>query len=172
MFTLDTALPHTRTRTPSSQLEIAECRCQLFLQFCAASRVPYNLYCDSPHMCSSPAWQPSGGNSTKTLLHDGARKYALRKSTTTFSPRLPVVTSDSTTVSASSGGVDAYNSRLACVLYSFATHLARTLGVPGCPLSVSTHPVLMGAFPISRGHVSLGTLVCDEECTPPPRLQP
>ena len=29
---------------------------------------------------------------------------------------------------------------------------------PGCPLSVSAHPVLIGAFPISRKHTSLGTL--------------
>ena len=43
---------------------------------------------------------------------------------------------------------------LACVLYSFATHLARTLAFPGCSLSVSPHPVLMGAFPVSRGHAS------------------
>ena len=28
----------------------------------------------------------------------------------------------------------------------------------GCPLSVSAHPVLMGAFPVSRKHTSLGTL--------------
>ena len=44
-------------------------------------------------------------------------------------------------------------------LYSFATHLARTLGFPGCPLSVSAYPVLMGALPVSRGHTSLETLV-------------
>ena len=31
------------------------------------------------------------------------------------------------------------------------------LGFPGCPLSVSTHPVLIGAFPVSRKHVSLST---------------
>ena len=33
-------------------------------QFCAASRVPHKLYCNSPHMCSSPAWLSSGGNAT------------------------------------------------------------------------------------------------------------
>ena len=44
---------------------------------------------------------------------------------------------------------------LACVLYSFETHLARTLGFPGCPLSVSAHPVSMAAFPVSRKHTSL-----------------
>ena len=44
---------------------------------------------------------------------------------------------------------------VACVLYSFATHLARTLGFPGCPVSVSVHPVLMGALPASRRQVSL-----------------
>ena len=61
--------------------------------------------------------------------------------------------------SVSSGGIDAYNSGLACVLYFFATHLARTLGFPGCPLSVSAHPVLMGAFTVSRRRTSQGTLV-------------
>ena len=76
----------------------------------------------------------------------------------TFPSRSPVAISDSTTFSASNGGVDAYSSGLACVLYSFATHLARTLGCPGCPLSVSAHPVLMGAFPVSRKHTSLGPL--------------
>ena len=74
---------------------------------------------------------------------------------TTFPPRSPVAISDRTTSSASSGGLDAYNSGLACVLYSFATHLARALGFPDCPLSVSAHPVLMGAFPVSRRHTSL-----------------
>ena len=54
---------------------------------------------------------------------------------------------------------DAYSSGLACVLYSFATHLARTLGFPGCPLSVSAHPVLMGAITVSRRQVSLETVV-------------
>ena len=34
-------------------------------------------------------------------------------------------------------------------------HLARTLGFPGCPLSVSAHSVLMGAFSVSRRHTSL-----------------
>ena len=88
------------------------------------------------------------------------KKYALRTSTSAsaFPSRSPVAISDSTTFSASDGGVDAYSSGLACVLYSFATHLARTLGFPGCPLSVSAHHVLMGAFPVSRRHTSLGTL--------------
>ena len=31
------------------------------------------------------------------------------------------------------------------------------LGFPACPLSVSTHPVLTSAFPVSRKHVSLNT---------------
>ena len=58
-------------------------------------------------------------------------------------------------LSASNGGVEAYDSGLACVLYSFATHLARTWSFPDCLLSVSTLSVLMGAFPVSRRHVSL-----------------
>ena len=105
-------------------------------KFWAASRVPYKLCCTSPHMCSSPAWKSSGGSATNTLLSVGARKYALRTSTsaTNFPPRLPVAITDSTTLSASSGGVDVYNSGLACVLYSFVTHLKRPLGFPGCPL--------------------------------------
>ena len=73
-------------------------------------------------------------------------------------PHVHLLRSDSTIFSASNGGVDAYSSGLACVLYSFATRLARTLAFPGCPLSVSAHPVLMGAFPVSRKHTSLGTL--------------
>ena len=78
-------------------------------------------------------------------------------SATTFRPRSPVAISDSTTFSGSSGGVDAYDSGLACVLYSFAAHLARTLAsLVGCPLSVSAHPILMGAFPVSRRHTSHG----------------
>ena len=32
VYALDTAMPHTRARAPSRQLEIAECRCKLFLQ--------------------------------------------------------------------------------------------------------------------------------------------
>ena len=65
--------------------------------------------------------------------------------------------SDSTNFSPSSGGVDAYNSGLACVLYSFATHLACALGFLSCSLSVSAHPVLMGALPVTS---------CGDECTP------
>ena len=80
-------------------------------------------------------------------------------SATTFPPCLPVAISDSKIFSASSGGVDEYSSGLACVLYSFATHLASTLGFPGFSLSVSAHPVLRGALPVSREHVSLETLV-------------
>ena len=39
MFSLGAALPHAWARDPSRQLEIAVCRCQLFLSFfCAASR--------------------------------------------------------------------------------------------------------------------------------------
>ena len=49
---------------------------------------------------------------------------------TTFPPRLPVATSDSTPFSASSGDVDSYNCDLVCVLHSFAIHLERTLGFP------------------------------------------
>ena len=74
---------------------------------------------------------------------------------TTFPPRLPVAISESTTFSASSGGVEAYSSGLACVLCSFATHLARSLGFFGCPSSVSAHPALH----VSHKHVSLETLV-------------
>ena len=68
-------------------------------------------------------------------------------------------TSDSTTFSAFSVGVDAHNC-LVGVVDSFATHLARTVTFLGSPLSVSAHPVLMGAFPVSRRHASLETLVC------------
>ena len=92
-----------------------------------------------------------------------------------FPPRLPVETPDNTTFIASSGGVDAYNSGLACVLYLFATHLARTLGFPGCPLTVSAHPVLIGVFTVSRRHVSLWRLQCasyGDECKPFPHVLP
>ena len=41
-------------------------------QFCAASRLPYKLYCSRPHMCSSPGWWSSCGSSTNTLLRAGA----------------------------------------------------------------------------------------------------
>ena len=93
------------------------------------------------------------------VLERGNTPFARPRGPQPFPPRLPVAVSDSTTFSASSGGVDAYSSGLACVLYSFATHLSRTLGSPGCPLSVSAHPVLMGALPVSRRHTSLETLV-------------
>ena len=42
--------------------------------------------------------------------------------------------------------------RVSCI--PWRPHLARTLGFPGCPLSVSAHSVLMGAFPVSRTHTS------------------
>ena len=57
MFALDAALPHTRARASSRQYEIAlSVEESSSSQFCLASRVPYKLYCNSPHMCSSPAW--------------------------------------------------------------------------------------------------------------------
>ena len=97
-----------------------------------------------------------GSNSTNSLLRDGAWKYVLRTlaNATQFPPSFPVAISDSTTFSASSGGLDAYNSGLACVLYSFATHLSRTLGFPGCTLSISTHPVLMSALRFTQARLS------------------
>ena len=96
-------------------------------QFCAASRVPSKLCCSSPHMCSTPAWQSSGGSSTSALLRAGEQRHALRTSTsaTPFPARLPVATSDSATFNASSGGDDAYNSGLACSLVFLRDPLSR-----------------------------------------------
>ena len=55
MFTLDATLPHVWARDPSRQLEIAECRCKIFLPiWCSVARaVQYKLYCNSPHMCGN-----------------------------------------------------------------------------------------------------------------------
>ena len=64
MFAVDASPPHAWGCDSSRQLQIAECRCELFL--------PILCYCSSPHMCTSPAWQSSGGSFTKTLLPAGA----------------------------------------------------------------------------------------------------
>ena len=55
VFNLDATLPHAWARDPSRQLEVAECQCKLFLPPTFVRRLPYKLYCNSPHMCSSPA---------------------------------------------------------------------------------------------------------------------
>ena len=118
VLSLDVSSPHARACDTSRQLEIAERRCELFLPVnCVRRRACHtSFFCSSPHMCSSPAWWSSDGSLTKTLLRAGAQKYAHRMSTsaTTFPSRLPVVISDSTTFSASSGGVDAHSSGLEC----------------------------------------------------------
>ena len=56
-----------------------------------------------------------------------------------------------------------------CVLDSFETHLARTSGFPGCPLSVSAHPVRNGC-PVSRKHAlpEYSRKSCGDGCTPLP----
>ena len=56
LLALDATVPHTWARGPSRQLESLSVDERSSSRFCAASRVPYKLYCDSPHMCSSPAW--------------------------------------------------------------------------------------------------------------------
>ena len=52
--------------------------------------------------------------------------------------------------------------------------LARTLGFPACPLSVSAHPALTGPFPVSRSASpwELSRTCCDDECAPPPPALP
>ena len=72
VLSLDAASPHARARASPRQSETAERRCQFLFHICAASRVPYRLYRSSPHMCSSPGWQSSGGNSTNAFLRAGA----------------------------------------------------------------------------------------------------
>ena len=105
-------------------------------------------------------WKSSGDSSRILSFAVGRGNTPfVRRRATAFPPRSPVATSDSTTFSSSDGGVGAYNCGLPCVLYSFATHLARTLGFSGCPLSVSAHPVLMGAFPVSQARFFVDSCV-------------
>ena len=89
------------------------------------------------------------------MMERGSTPFA-RQPMPHFPPRSPVATSDNSSFSSSSGGVDTYNSGH---VFLRDPHRARTLGFPGCPLSVSAHPVLMGALPVSRWHASLGTLL-------------
>ena len=145
MLTSDVTLPHARARDPYRQFELAECRCKLFLPIlqgvsCAVQAVACLVI--------------SLAKERRSTL------FAHRVPRPSFPSRLSVAVSDNATFSASNGGVEAYSYGFACVLHSFslATHLARTLGFPGCRLSVSVHPVLMGPFPVSRRHFSLGTL--------------
>ena len=162
MIALDTAFPPAWARAPSRQLDIAKCRCQLLLP----------ILCGV--VCAVQAAMQQPAHVFATCLMDNLwRQFNTYSSScwsvevhlwtstnaTTFPPRLPVAISDCTTFSASSGGIDTYNTGLARVLYSLATHLARTLAYSGCPVSVSAHPVLMGAFSVSRRHTFLGVLV-------------
>ena len=112
-------------------------------------RVQYRLHCAPARTCV-----PRLAAVRRILF------FVLERRSTPFArrpvpqPLLAVAISDSTTVSASSGGVDACNSGLACALYSFATSLS--------------HPVLMGASP-SRVGTLLWGLSCtskDDRCTP------
>ena len=150
MLALDAAFPHTRARAPSLQFEIAECRYQLLLPTLGGVARAVQAVLQQPEHVfvtwlvvlgwqfdkhSSSCWSVEVRPSHVNKCHNLSSTLAC-------------------------GCVDAYNSGLACVLYFSATHLARTLGFRGCPLSVSAHPVLMGAFPVSRRHTSLGTLVC------------
>ena len=112
--------------------------------FCAATRVPYKLYRNRPYMCSDSP--PAAVRRILFFaLERGSTPFAHRRVPQPFLHVYPWRFSDSTTFSASSGGVDACNSGLACVLYSFATHLARwaSLAAPrpscldGCPLRLA-----------------------------------
>ena len=132
-------------------------------QFCVASRVPYKLYCQQPaHVfvtCLVIFWRQFDKHSSSCSSVE-VRPSNVNQCT-------PVAISDSTTISASNG-VDAYNSGLTCVLYSFATHLAH-VGLPWLSL-VSLRPsCLDGCLPVSRRHVSLwgrSFTSCDDGCTP------
>ena len=121
-------------------------------QCCAASRVPTSCIATARTCVRHLPGNPLAADRRILffVLERGSTPCARR-------PMPQPFLSDSTAFIASSGGVDAYNSGVACVLHSFATHLARTLGSPGCPLPVSAQPVLMGALPVSRKHNSLGT---------------
>ena len=58
---------------------------------------------------------------------------------------------------------------------SFATHLVCSLGFPGCPLSVSAHPVLDGGafqFRVSTPLWELSHTSCVDGCTPPLHVLP
>ena len=132
MFALDTALPHARARDPSRQLEIPERRCKLFLSILCG------VACDVWDVLQEPAhvfvtclvifwWQLVEYFSSCWSVEVRSSHVNLCRN---FPPRSPLAISDSTTLSASSDGVDADSSGLACVLHSFATHLARTLGFP------------------------------------------
>ena len=165
MFSIDAICPHTWARNPSRQLEVAECRCKLFLSIlCGVSRAVQAVLQQPAHVfvtCLVILW--------RLVMECRNTPFARRQVPQLFPPRLPMATPDSTTFRASSGGVEAYNSGLACVLCPFATHLARTLVFPGLSLPLSTHRVLVGAIPVSRRHVSLWALSCtscDDECTP------
>ena len=140
-------------------------------QFCAASRVPYRTVSQWPAHALVTwlivlKWQID----KHLFFRAGAWKYALRTSTraATIPPRLPWRSQTAELSASPAAGVDAHSSGLACVLYSFTTHLARTLGFPGCPLSVSAHPVLMGALRSRVGTLPWRLLCtsCGNECTP------
>ena len=156
MYALDVALPHTRAGAPSRQLESAECR-GVACAVCCISWIAAARTCVR-HLPG-------------TLLAAVRRIFffVLERRSTPFAHQpvpqtFPVAISDSTTFSASSGGVDANNSGLACVLNSFAINV----GLPWLPLVSLSPSCLDGclarlAWARLQGHSCTS---CGDECTP------
>ena len=104
-------------------------------KFCAASRVPYKLYCNNPHMCSSP------GNALAAVRQ--ILSFVLERRSTPFArppvpqPFLHVHSWRSPTALLSAPPAAASTfSTLASRASRIPSrpHLARTLGFPGCPV--------------------------------------
>ena len=109
MFALDAAFPHTLSRAPSRQFEIAECRCQPLL-------LP--ILCGVARAVQTVLQQPAQGFVTWLVIFwPQFDKYSascwsaevrlshVKTVPQPFLSRLPVAISHSTTFSASSGGV-------------------------------------------------------------------
>ena len=163
-YALDAAFAHAPARAPSRQIEIAGCRCQLFLTvLCGVARSVQAVLQQPAHVfvtCLTIFWRQLNRN---TLLSAGALKYALRTSTnaTTFPPSAPKAITDNATFSASSGGVQLWpRVRLVCLRARWAS-----LVVP-----CQSPPILSRWLP-SPSHASTplrepSCTSCGDGCTP------
>ena len=142
MFALDAPLPHAWARDPSRQREIPECRCKLFLA----------IRCDDAGAVQAVLQQPA--HVLVTCLVIFGRQFDKYLSSCCSVEARPPHVDQCHNLSSTFTCCDPRQHHFQRLIY-----LARTLGFPGCPLSVSAYPVLMGALPISRRHTSLGTLV-------------
>ena len=173
----DATLPHARTHEPSRQLETAESRRWHFLPIlCGVTRAVQAVLFATARTCVHH--RPGNPRAAMQLILSFVPERRSTPSARQQVPRLflhvyPWRPSDSTTFSASNGGIDAYNSGSGVRFFFLPDPPRAHDGLPWLSLSVSAHPVLLGAssrLTKARLYRDSRVHLCGDQCTLPSRL--